>query len=549
VFGRTGAVVAANGDYTTTQVTEGTNLYYTEARVNANTNVAANTAARHAAVTIGTANGLSLSTQALSLAAASTSTTGALTSTDWNTFNGKQAALNGTGFVKISGTTISYDNSTYLTTSSASSTYLPLAGGTLTGALTINKDNILISGLPSTGTNSLQFNLQNNGGAFSVGIDNSTGTYMLASGGLAYASTISTNNATALILGTNLTARLTIASNGAATFSGSITGINATFNGSGFGSNGLTATGANGGHGVQGTGGGSGGRGIFGTSSDISGFGGYFSHTASGTALYVSGPSTFTSTATIKGVVLVGASGGYTTGDNTYINFGAGASPDTFGAINAPFGDKMKFNSYHGYEFKTSNSGSSPVTMMTIGIGGNVLIGNTTDLGGKFQVHAGNTGESNAHIQLSSQFYTGFHWLDGTAYWIGQNSDFRQLRIYSGSNIYTGVYLAAGGSSWTAYSDQRLKENIENIDSVLPRLSTLRTIKYHLKNVDNENSQKRYGLIAQDLVGKFDEVLNLSKYSDENETEYYGVKYTELIPILVKAIQELKAEIDELKNK
>jgi hypothetical protein len=47
----------------------------------------------------------------------------------------KQPQLNGTGFVKISGTTISYDNSTYLTTASASSTYLPLAGGTLTGAL------------------------------------------------------------------------------------------------------------------------------------------------------------------------------------------------------------------------------------------------------------------------------------------------------------------------------------------------------------------------------------------------------------------------------
>jgi hypothetical protein len=49
--------------------------------------------------------------------------------------SGKQASLSGTGFVKISGTTISYDNSTYLTTGSASSTYLPLAGGTLTGAL------------------------------------------------------------------------------------------------------------------------------------------------------------------------------------------------------------------------------------------------------------------------------------------------------------------------------------------------------------------------------------------------------------------------------
>ena len=50
----------------------------------------------------------------------------------------KQAQLNGTGFVKISGTTISYDSSTYLTTATASSTYLPLVGGTLSGPLTIN---------------------------------------------------------------------------------------------------------------------------------------------------------------------------------------------------------------------------------------------------------------------------------------------------------------------------------------------------------------------------------------------------------------------------
>lgn len=71
-----------------------------------------------------------------------------------------QAQLNGTGFIKVSGTTVTYDNSTYLTsinssqvttalgytpynatnpsgyiTSSALSSYLPLSGGTLTGAL------------------------------------------------------------------------------------------------------------------------------------------------------------------------------------------------------------------------------------------------------------------------------------------------------------------------------------------------------------------------------------------------------------------------------
>jgi len=52
----------------------------------------------HNPVTIGTANGLSLATQVLSLALASTSTTGALSDTDWDTFNNKQNAL---GFTAV----------------------------------------------------------------------------------------------------------------------------------------------------------------------------------------------------------------------------------------------------------------------------------------------------------------------------------------------------------------------------------------------------------------------------------------------------------------
>jgi hypothetical protein len=52
------------------------------------------------------------------------------------TWNAKQNALNGTGFVKVSGTTITYDNSTYLTTANAALTYLALTGGTLTGSIT-----------------------------------------------------------------------------------------------------------------------------------------------------------------------------------------------------------------------------------------------------------------------------------------------------------------------------------------------------------------------------------------------------------------------------
>ena len=65
-------------------------------------------------------------TGAFAIQVANTSQAGYLTASDWNTFNGKQTQINGTGFVKASGTTLSYDNSTYLTTASAATTYLKL---------------------------------------------------------------------------------------------------------------------------------------------------------------------------------------------------------------------------------------------------------------------------------------------------------------------------------------------------------------------------------------------------------------------------------------
>jgi len=86
-------LVTSGSDATTSDIAEGTNLYYLDSRVSSNTDVAANTAARHNAVSIGTANGLSLSTQSLSLQLASSILTGALSSTDWITFNSKQIAL------------------------------------------------------------------------------------------------------------------------------------------------------------------------------------------------------------------------------------------------------------------------------------------------------------------------------------------------------------------------------------------------------------------------------------------------------------------------
>jgi hypothetical protein len=132
-------------------------------------------------------------TGVFSIPQATGSQNGFLSSSDWTTFNAKQAALSGTGFVKISGTTISYDNSTYLTTSAAASTYLALAGGTLTGALngtsaTFTGDLTISSGNPRlyfTDTdNNPDYFISNTDGTFTVyDVTNSTSRFTIGTTG------------------------------------------------------------------------------------------------------------------------------------------------------------------------------------------------------------------------------------------------------------------------------------------------------------------------------------------------------------------------------
>ena len=92
-------------------------------------------------------------TPAISISQATTSSNGYLSSTDWNTFNGKQAALSGTGFVKISGTTISYDNSTYYLASNPNN-YIALTALSATGPLSYNSGTGVFSIIQASGSTS-----------------------------------------------------------------------------------------------------------------------------------------------------------------------------------------------------------------------------------------------------------------------------------------------------------------------------------------------------------------------------------------------------------
>ena len=94
VFGRTGTIDPLTGDYTTDQVTEGSNLYFTNGRVD--TEIDSYVTA---------SSPLSITGGAISIDQSDTSTDGYLSSTDWNTFNNKL----GGSFNTVASGSLSFD--------------------------------------------------------------------------------------------------------------------------------------------------------------------------------------------------------------------------------------------------------------------------------------------------------------------------------------------------------------------------------------------------------------------------------------------------------
>jgi hypothetical protein len=105
-------------------------------------------------------------------------------------------------------------------------------------------------------------------------------------------------------------------------------------------------------------------------------------------------------------------------------------------------------------------------------------------------------------------------------------------------NDLGAAYNSTG--TWGTISDARLKENIVDATSKLEKLNQLRVVNYNLKS---DPDVKQIGFIAQEMEQVFPSLVD--NLEEDGEGGYFkSVKTTVLIPILVKAIQELKATVD-----
>jgi len=223
------------------------------------------------------------------------------------------------------------------------------------------------------------------------------------------------------------------------------------------------------------------------------------------------------------------------------INFRAKLSASTYSTYASiwSFRESAITDDYKGsLIFGTAdNADGYPEERMRLDSSGNLLVGTTSSSGTSglgFKVLANATGAAATAVTDQSTN-------------VGQTN----YNYYStGAGAYR-FYVGAGGTIFatsiviSAISDQRLKENVRDIDTGLPAIMALKPRRFDWKEGKGQDKKNAAGFIAQEFQDVFPECVGTSK-AGEDGIEYKNINHETLIPTLVKAIQEQQALITAL---
>ena len=195
--------------------------------------------------------------------------------------------------------------------------------------------------------------------------------------------------------------------------------------------------------------------------------------------------------------------------------------------------------------FGSSSRYFSPVggdygTVTVNGSGANNWEGYSIDDRAVF-MHNGGT-ETGLYNDVDNEWlFQGNH--NGSSYMYYNGS--ARIEASSAGCSITGSLTASGNV--TAYSDARLKTNVNTIDNALDIVDELRGVRFDWK----ESGEHSIGVIAQEVEEVLPEVV-LDVTSTDSETKVKNtvktVDYGKMVGVLINAIKELKAEVEELKG-
>ena len=177
----------------------------------------------------------------------------------------------------------------------------------------------------------------------------------------------------------------------------------------------------------------------------------------------------------------------------------------------------------------------------TINLRGNRMVSNSWDF------------QADGHIRMNDSKHMRFGnagdvelFFSGSHFYMDLNSGGNNFYIRDGSTTRftfddAGAFTATGNV--TAYSDRRLKDDIQPIEGALEKVGTLSGNTYQRNDLLDKDPERRYaGVIAQEVEVVLPEAV--SEAEDGTKT----VDYNAVIALLVESIKELKAEVAQLKG-
>jgi hypothetical protein len=505
------ATIIGTLEATVIKKTNGTSSQFLKADGSVDSNTYATTSQLHSPVTLDTANGLSLNGQILSLGLASVSSAGALSATDWNTFNNKQNAL---GFTPVPTTRILTINGVSFDLSTDRSWTIPTGIG---GSGTSN----FIPKFTPNGTSLGNSSIFNDGDNIGIGIIIPTSKLEISNGDIKINDTyrlgwrytsgdsnmynwIENSYQSGIIYKSgSWTSSQSIVSHDFQTYSANIWQSRLQI--------------------IQN------GNVLINTTND------------NGNRLQVNGAATFSSSVTaVKLITTLGQNTLTTISNFSYIGKGDNTFYSGFNFQGISVSDMFFGRAANADDLIISQSGiASPKEIIRFTQGGNVLIGTTSEV-----AFSGTNGiivqRPNAAISLSSGATASASWLmyradsDATLRWF--NGADRMTLTSAGNLSVTGDIVAF------STSDIRLKNNLTHVSNALENINKLGGYTFDWSEKQDTYTGKDYGIIAQEVEGLFPEMVTT------RDNGYKAVKYDRLIPVMIEAIKELSDKVKTLEG-
>ena len=134
------------------------------------------------------------------------------------------------------------------------------------------------------------------------------------------------------------------------------------------------------------------------------------------------------------------------------------------------------------------------------------------------------TGSNNGQVSSAGSSTSAYnHWL-----------------FYNGNGLVGYIDTTGSTTTYSTSSDYRIKEDLKDFNG-LDLISKMNVYDFKWKS----DETRSYGAVAHEIQ----EIIPQAVVGEKDGEQMQGVDYSQLVPVLLKSIQELKAEIDELKKK